>query len=464
MRNKFLVFVTLIVIAIVGLFLYKPKGITLRFGTETPTSPSPNDPLLYCERIIGTWIAVGNSVQLEFKDSNCNRGLDLTSDWGDLIWNARDTTLSYPITYKYHFYSEFTQQNMFFYGIEINWSSVFPYVTGPGKKYFCGFKDDNTLILTDVDNGEQFTYIRNTTLSKTENQRPIRMGPQSFKISGQVIGLDGNVLKDMQVKLERAYYGPWYEVAIKTTDSTGKYEFDDIEPVAYYRLTFKFGVTDSAQIPEGAYFGSPLYPVNFTLHKNGLEITAMSDSFMLNGFNDGYDKLDDQIVIDFVYPSSPPVTVTPTPTIIPTVTPTVLATSTPTVGTFNFTVPANAEWFDTGIDIQAGQHLTFSASGTINLRDGDPNDNHTPNGESLCQVEDDCLISGAPYGKLIGRIWGGGLLMLESMRALHAPFEIGTNLDISSTIASGRLYLAVNDKTDSFADNTGSYQVTLTIR
>lgn len=115
------------------------------------------------------------------------------------------------------------------------------------------------------------------------------------------------------------------------------------------------------------------------------------------------------------------------------------------------TVLADVAWFDTGIDIQEGQHLNFLASGSTNTWGGIPEATTDPDGwlDRLCPSAENkptCLINDVPYGKLIGKI------------GQSEPFEVGTSLKILAH-SSGRLYLASNDNAPYYDDNTGSYQV-----
>ncbi|NJN95734.1 MAG: hypothetical protein HC875_17280 [Anaerolineales bacterium] len=160
--------------------------------------------------------------------------------------------------------------------------------------------------------------------------------------------------------------------------------------------------------------------------------------------------------------TTPVLMATPTssPTVIPTATPTVSPTplpptSTPTSPptTLTVTVPGEVIWFDTGIEVRAGQNLSFSASGTINLMWGDLNSNVEPGspGDECPPYENSpCLMSNAAYGALIGKIGD------------QEPFRVGANLETTAS-ASGILYLTANDNHNYYYDNSGAYQVTIAI-
>lgn len=134
-------------------------------------------------------------------------------------------------------------------------------------------------------------------------------------------------------------------------------------------------------------------------------------------------------------------------------------TSLPSPLTFKITVPADVEWFDTGIEIKIGQTIQFSASGNINLKGGLAEGNSpTPDGQvnKTCHpwVEvniGDCLINDESAGVLVSKIGTGN------------AFRIGKSSEIVS-VEEGILFLAVNDNIGYFQDNSGVYNVKVTIR
>jgi|GEM_PF-2476729 len=145
---------------------------------------------------------------------------------------------------------------------------------------------------------------------------------------------------------------------------------------------------------------------------------------------------------------------TPTNTPRPTFTsrPISAPTSTPEIKEFTVVVPANALWFDTGIHVDKGQSLVFTASGFVcTWTDCTPGDVPGPNGsEDTCQFLDNsnCLLNDEPYGALIGKIGNG------------EPFLIGSSLGLKAS-QDGTLQLAVNDNLIYYEDNSGSYFVTI---
>lgn len=133
-------------------------------------------------------------------------------------------------------------------------------------------------------------------------------------------------------------------------------------------------------------------------------------------------------------------------------------TSCPNTGK-KITVFANKIWQDTGINVQQGQTLNVTASGSINTWGGNPiGDTPNPNGQTQnesCPSTGnlpDCLINGELYGTLIGKIGKNG-----------TPFRIGAENKIPVS-TSGNLYLAVNDDEPYFDDNSGTYSVLITVK
>ena len=108
-------------------------------------------------------------------------------------------------------------------------------------------------------------------------------------------------------------------------------------------------------------------------------------------------------------------------------------------------VRANLGWSDSGITVQAGEMVRFSATGTMA---------HSPGANTTSADGDSNLrkpgypVPNAPLGALIGRIGTG------------APFLIGGSSEPVRMPARGRLYLSVND--DDKNDNSGGFRVEVT--
>ncbi len=120
--------------------------------------------------------------------------------------------------------------------------------------------------------------------------------------------------------------------------------------------------------------------------------------------------------------------------------------STAPAGGNTITVNANQQWTATGITVRRGENLTFNATGEVRLS-GDANDVATPTGAKSQRLAPRSALPKTYAGALIGRIGNG------------QPFPIGDNATFQAP-GTGQLFLTVND--DSFADNQGSYQVTVT--
>ncbi len=114
-------------------------------------------------------------------------------------------------------------------------------------------------------------------------------------------------------------------------------------------------------------------------------------------------------------------------------------------GSYSFKVPAG-DWTDTGVIVTVGDHLDFTATGTVTISDGH---SITPDGNA--RGWKDLLrqfpLNSANSGALVGRISNGDA---------SVPFLIGASkqLDVPTT---GKLYLNVNVSSDLTGD--GSYAV-----
>ena len=107
----------------------------------------------------------------------------------------------------------------------------------------------------------------------------------------------------------------------------------------------------------------------------------------------------------------------------------------------------NQSWADTGIDVQPGEHIVFTATGK--MRYGDAKDDNGPDG--LARGFRDLLrvlpFNDAGRGALIGRIGD---------QDAAQPFLVGAHKDVVAPIA-GRLALSINQASDESA--TGTYVV-----
>lgn len=132
----------------------------------------------------------------------------------------------------------------------------------------------------------------------------------------------------------------------------------------------------------------------------------------------------------------PAATATPLPAPAPT--------PTPQPAGPGLSVPANQRWVNTGVFVQQGQLVRFSATGRVVLS-GDANDAATPAGSSTGRFAPNAPLGNVLAGALIGRIGNG------------APFGIGSQSQALPMPGSGQLFLAVND--DEVSDNSGEFRV-----
>lgn len=113
-------------------------------------------------------------------------------------------------------------------------------------------------------------------------------------------------------------------------------------------------------------------------------------------------------------------------------------------------VPANAMWIDTGIQVRAGQMVTFHATGEIGLSP-DPGDTAGPAGaHNGREAYRGAPLPGAAAGALVGKAGNGQV------------FAIGNQTQALRMPSAGVLFLAVND--DRYGDNRGEFRVKITVR
>ncbi len=112
-------------------------------------------------------------------------------------------------------------------------------------------------------------------------------------------------------------------------------------------------------------------------------------------------------------------------------------------------VDPKLRWTDTGLDVQAGDTITFDAEGSMDLSIGG-NDASTPAGARSGRKAADAPLQQEVAGGLIARIGDA------------APLFVGARRTINRAPVSGRLYLGVND--DHLDDNSGEYRVSVTIQ
>lgn len=107
-------------------------------------------------------------------------------------------------------------------------------------------------------------------------------------------------------------------------------------------------------------------------------------------------------------------------------------------------VDANQPWVNTGLTVNRGNRILFSASGDIMVA---PGMSAGVNGTPALRSNNQFPVPNAAVGALIGKVGNS------------QPFLVGSNTGPITMPADGQLMLGVND--DHFADNSGSFTVTI---
>jgi hypothetical protein len=130
----------------------------------------------------------------------------------------------------------------------------------------------------------------------------------------------------------------------------------------------------------------------------------------------------------------------------------------PPAGTIFVTPPHGAAWFWTGINITAGDQVSITATGTVNIGASTGTTTSGPDGWGGAMADTSFPLPNQPRFGLIGVI---GHVEYDPVQypAQTTYFFAGSSVSFTST-ASGMLYLGVNDFMP--WDNTGSYTATIT--
>ncbi|UCE21823.1 MAG: M48 family metalloprotease [Candidatus Aminicenantes bacterium] len=126
------------------------------------------------------------------------------------------------------------------------------------------------------------------------------------------------------------------------------------------------------------------------------------------------------------------------------------------------TVMGDSDWTDTGIEVQEGQEISFSAFGTVYLQRGNIKAYCGPDGYDLRTRQQP--FADRNIGALIGKV--SILLSIEIdegsgreiRHEIKEKFYIGSDDKVRMPI-SGRLYLGINE--DLVADNEGAFSVNI---
>ena len=130
-------------------------------------------------------------------------------------------------------------------------------------------------------------------------------------------------------------------------------------------------------------------------------------------------------------------------------------------------MPSTTPWFDTGIDVIAGQHLHITATGTVRYG-GDPKQVTDANGGHFTGEKffATAVLPTTVVVSLTGKV--GGTSALDTGTPLpegtpnDGPGFVGTSYD-EVVPESGRLFLGFNDREQAFGDNSGAFTVTITL-
>ena len=123
-----------------------------------------------------------------------------------------------------------------------------------------------------------------------------------------------------------------------------------------------------------------------------------------------------------------------------------------------FDVAATIQWFDTNLDLRAGENISLTATGTIKY----PADKKHPDGrsfgpEGLERSYEDLLhqyaVSEAGHGALIARLGS-----IDSGQ----PFLVGASREFQAPVA-GRLYLGINQSLKNASTAKGKFHVKIEI-
>jgi hypothetical protein len=128
---------------------------------------------------------------------------------------------------------------------------------------------------------------------------------------------------------------------------------------------------------------------------------------------------------------------------------------------------STAPWFDTGIDVTAGQHLHITATGMV--RYGvDPKQVTDADGGHYTGTKffETAVLPATVVCSLTGKVGGTtavdtGTLLPEGTPT-NGPGFVGASYD-EIVPESGRLFLGFNDRKDAFGDNSGAFTVTITL-
>ena len=123
--------------------------------------------------------------------------------------------------------------------------------------------------------------------------------------------------------------------------------------------------------------------------------------------------------------------------------------------THELSVPSTTTWTDTGLDVSAGTDVAIHASGKVRYGSMAPQQTDANGGNfDGQQFFTTAIFPKAPVCSLIGRVGDAPVPAKDGF--------VGTDYHETMT-ASGRLYLGFNDQKNQFGDNSGAFDVSITI-
>jgi hypothetical protein len=130
--------------------------------------------------------------------------------------------------------------------------------------------------------------------------------------------------------------------------------------------------------------------------------------------------------------------------------------------TLAIVVPGNAAWTDTGVDVAAGQEISFEAAGKISLQKGNPQADCGPEGYDLRTIQQP--LPEGNLGALIGKVVIAVTVTKDEKTGMEKKDEVAQLFFIGSESrvempAKGRLYLGINENV--IGDNGGEFKVAI---
>jgi hypothetical protein len=125
-------------------------------------------------------------------------------------------------------------------------------------------------------------------------------------------------------------------------------------------------------------------------------------------------------------------------------------------------VPGNAAWTDTGLEVSAGEAISFEAEGQITLQRGNPEAECGPDGYDLQTLQQP--LTGRNLGSLIGKVVIAVTITVkektkeERQEETAEFFYVGSKSRVEMP-AKGRLFLGINENV--IGDNGGEFRVTI---